>query len=122
MGIKEEEDTKTAPVKNSTTNLYRNLACSYCKNLKINAEFYETFNIRTCNECRFKHIRLITKTTCKKDFLLTEEELNHYKYILKPNPNKMTWVDMHLYIFKEIEEFALKKHGSYAKIEELKGE
>lgn len=99
---------------------YDLLACSFCRNMKINTEFYETFNIEVCNSCRHKNIKLITKTTCKKDFLMTDEELKYFKFILKPNPNKITWVDMHLYLFDEIQNFSLKKFGSIEKIEEQK--
>lgn len=101
---------------------YINLDCKFCKNMKINKELYNTFKLNVCNDCKYKQIKLITKTTCKKEFLLTEEELNHFKYLLKPNPNKSTYVDMHLYLFNEIKDFAIKKYNSYENIEKEKEE
>lgn len=100
--------------------LEKNKTCSFCGGIPIDKEFYFTFNLKTCNKCKFKNISLITKSTCIKEYLLTQEEIASFKYITRPNPHKGNWSDMQLYLKNEIEDFSIKKYKSLEEIEKIK--
>lgn len=96
--------------------------CIYCGGVPLSAEMKNIFNLKICKECRFKKVKFITKTRCKEDYLLNEDEILNFKYLTRPNPHKGTWNDMQLYIEEEIRDFSLKKFGTEAQIEEIKKE
>lgn len=96
--------------------------CKFCSDPEVDEEIHNIFKIDCCRKCRFKELKFVTKTTCKSEYLLTEEELKQFPYMEKPNPHKGAWNEMHLYLKEEIEDFAIKKHGSLDKIETLKDE
>jgi DNA-repair protein complementing XP-A cells len=59
--------------------------------------------------------RLLTKTTVKEEYLLTDEELadaSVLPFMTKPNPYKSTWSDMQLYLSMHVEIFSIAKWGS----------
>lgn len=64
---------------------------------------------------------MITKTTAREEFLLTDEELadtERLPHMTKPNPHKSTWSDMHLYLLGDVRRFAFGKWGSLEALQE----
>lgn len=103
-----------------TIPLSRGECCMYCGTVPVAAEIKRTFSMCVCSSCSRTHLKFITKTQCKSDYLLTEEELGDFKHLSRPNPHKGTWNDMQLYLEREISDFSLAKHGSMEKIELIK--
>lgn len=102
------------------SNILRQERCSYCKIPDIDQQMKRLFNIICCNSCRRTELKFITKTTCKNDYLISEEELRQFKHVDLPNPRKESWNDMQLFLKSQIEEYALERYGTLEKIEELK--
>jgi DNA-repair protein complementing XP-A cells len=102
--------------------LTENKKCRYCGTFPINQEVERVFDIYVCTNCRFRKLEFITKTRCRSEYLLSTEELNSFRCLLRPNPHKGTWSDMNLYLKEEIESFAIKKYIFYERIEEIKEE
>ncbi|KAL2205808.1 DNA repair protein rad14 [Sarocladium strictum] len=93
--------------------------CRECNSLEIDFVWEEVFHINLCNKCKEKFpekYSLLTKTECKQDYLLTDEELRDPEllpHLNKPNPHKSHWHDMMLFLRFQVEEYALNtKWGS----------
>lgn len=110
---KEEDQSITIPLRKSE-------CCMHCERVPVVAEIRKVFSICVCSSCSHTHLKFITKTQCKSDYLLTEEELREFKHLSRPNPHKGTWNDMQLYLESEISEFSLAKHGSMEQVELIK--
>lgn len=98
-----------------------NSACSNCKtSIAINYDYQRWFSIDICDTCcKLPEFKLITKTTAREEYILTESELNDSSimpHIRKNNPYKPGWAEMCLYLRKQVEDFAIEKHGSLDKI------
>ncbi|PJF19477.1 DNA repair protein [Paramicrosporidium saccamoebae] len=95
-----------------------NATCRHCTSIELDAVLKTHFSINVCHNCREIHsnnYRLLTKTTVKDEYLLTDEELadtSVLPFMTKPNPYKSTWSDMQLYLSMHVEKFAVKKWGS----------
>ncbi|KAL6122892.1 rhp14 [Nucleospora cyclopteri] len=96
--------------------------CIYCNAADIDLEMKRAFGQPVCKSCKYTKLELITKTRCKNDYLLTEEELATFRFLNKPNPHKSSYNDMCLYKKEDIEEFSLKKYGNFEEIEKQKKE
>jgi DNA-repair protein complementing XP-A cells len=99
-----------------------NIVCVYCKSPRIDTEIQKVFKLNVCKECRFKRLDFITKTTCRKEYLLQEEELATFPSLSRPNPHKGTWENMRLYLKKEIEKFSVHKFWSLYEIVRIRNE
>ena len=84
----------------------------------FSAAWHEAFGVVLCSTCRSAE-RLISKSTAKSAYLLTETDLSKLGSISKPNPQNSRWKPMKLYLERQCEEAAIKKHGSMEKLEEL---
>ena len=92
-----------------------------CKECKINIEMDpildDVFKLNVCKQCSKLYpakYSLLTKTECKEDYFLTEDELNDkslFHRLEKPNPHSGTFARMQLFVRCEIEAFAFKKWG-----------
>lgn len=92
-----------------------------CKECKINIEMDpildDVFKLHICKQCAKLHpekYSLLTKTECKEDYFLTEDELNDkdlFHRLEKPNPHSGTFARMQLFVRCEVESFAFKKWG-----------
>ena len=100
--------------------LQKGQKCMFCDNPRIDTEIAQKFKIICCTDCRYTKLKFITKTACKKEYLLTEEELDQFGYLEKPNPHKNSWSNMHLFLQDQIEEFYIEKYASLEKLEEEK--
>lgn len=100
--------------------MFLNKNCRYCLQIPIDEEIDEIFGILVCRNCRYKELKLITKTSCLSNYLLTSEELRNFSFLDRPNPHKGTWSNMNLYLEDQIVEFAVKKWGSMEEIRKTK--
>ncbi|OQS54610.1 rhp14 [Ecytonucleospora hepatopenaei] len=98
----------------------KNKSCEYCGTLKIDVEILDVFDLKLCTKCKIENIKFITKTECKNEYLLNDQELKNFPCLNKPNPRKGTWNQMFLYCKSSIEQFAIKKYGSLEEISKLK--
>lgn len=103
-----------------TIPLSRGECCMYCGGVPVVSEIKRVFSMCVCSPCSHAHLKLITKTQCKANYLLTEEELRDFRHLSRPNPHKGTWNDMQLYLEREISDFSIAKHGSMEQIEATK--
>ncbi|KAI5452503.1 DNA repair protein rad14 [Naganishia albida] len=91
--------------------------CYECGTLEIDYQFYKVFNVRVCKPCKNKlpeKYSLLTKTECREDYLLTDDELRDTSllpHLLKANPHAQTYSNMMLYLRFQVEEVAWKKWG-----------
>ncbi|KAI4291292.1 DNA-repair protein complementing XP-A cells [Pancytospora philotis] len=111
----DEEDAVQLPVD------YKE-SCMYCRSIPVAVDMRKSFGILVCAKCARSRVKLITKTKCKEEHLLTEEELSHFKYLERPNPRRGSWHDMQLYIEEEIAQRSIAKFGSKAEIERTRAE
>lgn len=105
--------------------LEANEQCRHCKSIELDETLRVHFGVNVCESCRRSHdqeyYQLITKTTAREEFLLTDEELadgQRLPHMTKPNPHKSTWSDMHLYLLGDVRRFALDKWGSLEALRE----
>lgn len=95
-----------------------NERCQYCRSIELDPELKTYFQLKVCEKCREVHketYKLLTKTSAKNDYLLTEEELQDSNVLpskRRPNPHKSTWSDMQLYTTFHVQNFAIEKWGS----------
>lgn len=110
-----EEDTVMLPVSPAES-------CMHCSGIPVSQEMRSCFEILVCGKCRRYKVRLITKTKCREHYLLTEEEIQQFKYLTRSNPHRGSWNDMQLYFEDEIARFSIQKHGSSDALERTKEE
>ncbi|RKP11232.1 XPA protein C-terminus-domain-containing protein [Piptocephalis cylindrospora] len=95
-----------------------NPKCRECESTDLDVQYYTTFAVSVCHRCRKEvadKYSLLTKTECKEDYLLTDEELRDeavMPHLSRPNPHKAHWSDMHLFLREQVEDFAFAKWGS----------
>ncbi|KAI5818956.1 XPA protein C-terminus-domain-containing protein, partial [Pyronema omphalodes] len=93
--------------------------CFECKSPEIDFKWKDVFKCRVCEKCKKEKpdkYSLLTKTEAREDYLLTDPELKDedlLPHLSQPNPHKSTWSNMMLYVKYQVEEFALKKWGSF---------
>ena len=105
------------PQLESTRALDEDLGCSHCPSIDLDWKIYDFYRVLVCKKCkkdRPDEYSLLTKTECKQDYLLTDEELNDTEKMphqIRKNPHKSTYSNMLLYLRKQVEEFAWMKWG-----------
>ncbi|KAK5781732.1 hypothetical protein RI543_000918 [Arxiozyma heterogenica] len=94
------------------------IKCRECRiNIEMDPILDDVFKLNVCKQCSKLHpekYSLLTKTECKEDYFLTEDELNDkslFHRLEKPNPHSGTFARMQLFVRCEIEAFAFKKWG-----------
>ncbi|CCF60302.1 hypothetical protein KAFR_0J02380 [Kazachstania africana CBS 2517] len=99
--------------------------CDECKvNIEMDPILNDIYKLNVCKSCAKRlpeKYSLLTKTECKEDYFLTEPELNDtsiFHRLEKPNPHSGTFARMQLFVRCEIEEFAFKKWGGSAGLDE----
>ncbi|KAL0940247.1 DNA repair protein [Colletotrichum truncatum] len=98
--------------------------CRECSSLEIDFVWDEVFGVQVCHACKDskpERYSLLTKTECKEDYLLTDEELKDAEllpHLSRPNPHKSHWHDMMLFLRFQVEEYAFNtKWGSAEKLD-----
>lgn len=96
--------------------------CVYCGSLFISAKIGRVFGIYVCTKCARAKLPMITKTKCKEEYLLTDEDLMKHKHMDRPNPHQGSWHDMQLYIEEDIIRASIQKYGSEEEIRRIRDE
>ncbi|KAL2891257.1 DNA repair protein RAD14 [Ceratocystis lukuohia] len=93
--------------------------CRECDSREIDFVWEDVFKVCVCSPCKDKFpekYSLLTKTECREDYLLTDEELKDadlLPHLNKPNPHKTHWHDMMLFLRFQVEDYAIsQKWGS----------
>jgi len=98
--------------------------CINCPSTSINEAWKEKFNIQICNKCKYgdPDFDLITKTSTKTDFLLTERDLINFGCFKKRKDHKQynRTITLKLYLKSQIQEFSHKKYGGEEGLKEAK--
>ncbi|KAK9828674.1 hypothetical protein WJX72_001467 [[Myrmecia] bisecta] len=84
--------------------------CSGCNSLSFSQEFYDAFNVVLCNQCK-QDEQLISKSTARQSYLLTDTDLKKLGSIGKQNPHRKEWNAMRLYLQSQVEELSYTKYG-----------
>lgn len=94
------------------------IRCQECHiNIEMDPILDDVFKLHVCKTCARLYpnkYSLLTKTECKEDYFLTEDELSDqelFHRLEKPNPHSGTFARMQLFVRCEIEAFAFKKWG-----------
>ncbi|CAL9733327.1 DNA repair protein Rad14p [Monosporozyma servazzii] len=94
------------------------IKCQECHiNIEMDPILDDVFKLHVCKQCAKAYPQkysLLTKTECKEDYFLTEDELadlDLFHRLEKPNPHSGTFARMQLFVRCEIETFAFKKWG-----------
>lgn len=94
------------------------IKCQECHiNIEMDPILDDVFKLHVCKQCAKAYPQkysLLTKTECKEDYFLTEDELADlelFHRLEKPNPHSGTFARMQLFVRCEIEAFAFKKWG-----------
>lgn len=93
--------------------------CTTCGNLSFSQEWYKAFGVVFCNGCKAQE-ELITKSTAKQLYLLTDGDLKKVGSIQKDNPHKKEWNPMRLYMQSQVEEASYKKYGGFDGVQEAR--
>jgi len=91
------------------------LQCIECRRLNYNIPFYQAFGIAVCHGCQHEHrnkYKLISQTTAKDHYMLSQSEVSALKVIERPNPKRPTWSAMKLYLLSDVLEVVKQKLGS----------
>ncbi|KAF1813208.1 DNA repair protein [Eremomyces bilateralis CBS 781.70] len=94
--------------------------CQECESLELDWQLDDVFGVKVCKACKEKlgdKYSLLTKTECREDYLLTDEELrdeNLLPRLERPNPHMPHWKPMMLFLRLQVEEYAFgpKRWGS----------
>ena len=95
--------------------------CCECSSPSVNTQYQTVYKCLVCNDCVQKmpdKYSLLTKTECRQDYLLTDEELESLTYMERQNPHKASYSRMKLYMRFLVEEFALKKWKTWEALDE----
>ena len=94
------------------------IKCQECHiNIEMDPILDDVFKLHVCKQCAKAYPQkysLLTKTECKEDYFLTEDELADqelFHRLEKPNPHSGTFARMQLFVRCEVEAFAFKKWG-----------
>lgn len=104
------EDTYVFPLED-------NEMCDECGSIELDTVLKRDFDVRICSACRSRRADdyvLLTKSTAREEFMLTDEELRDtavLPFVTRPNPHKSTWTDMQLYLRLHVKRFAHRKWG-----------
>jgi DNA repair protein len=87
--------------------------------MSFNMAIQKAFDICICNACRKEHAKydMMTKTTAKTEYLLSDTDIAPLKYLERKNPRKQAWGMMKLYMKTDVVVVAQKKYGSMEGVE-----
>ena len=97
--------------------------CSECGQLAYNVPYEKAFHVAVCNGCQSQSpavYSLITKSTARSTYLLTDAELQALPFLLKPNPTRGSFANMKLYRLSDVLPLCEVRWGSAAGVEEEK--
>jgi len=82
-------------------------------------EWYTAFGVMLCAQCK-RETPLISKATAKTLYLLSDADLQQLGFLTRSNPQHKNWSAMKMYLTEQVEEVAIKKHGSLEALTELR--
>jgi len=88
------------------------ITCIECSALAHHVAYYKAFGIGVCNSCQKEfpsRYKLITKSSAKSEYFLSDSELANLKFMLKPNPSKGSWSSMKLFRLFEVMKIVREK-------------
>jgi DNA-repair protein complementing XP-A cells len=94
-----------------------------CGNSAIDLQLYENFQEKICYDCKARNhdlYRLVSKQEAMKQFLVSDDSFQLFKFISKPNPHNPHWQPMKLFLSKHILQFSLLKYGTVENLEKEK--
>ncbi|WPT12921.1 DNA repair protein RAD14 [Picochlorum sp. SENEW3] len=91
--------------------------CRGCSSLSYSQDLFAAFGVHLCRECR-KSEKLVSKSTAKQQYLLTDGDLKDLGYIERKNPRKNDWHPMRLYMESQVRDVAYTKYGGQAGLEQ----
>jgi DNA repair protein len=91
--------------------------CGWCDTGIPCDDLARAFGIRVCSSCR-KELQLVSKSTAKQQYLLTETDLKPLKSLERKNPRQKDWNAMKLYLESEVRDISYKKYGGQSGLEE----
>eukprot|EP00123_Amoebidium_parasiticum_P004007 comp15303_c0_seq1/m.12135 comp15303_c0_seq1/g.12135 ORF comp15303_c0_seq1/g.12135 comp15303_c0_seq1/m.12135 type:complete len:286 (-) comp15303_c0_seq1:331-1188(-) len=96
--------------------------CAECQKEFFDSFLHTTFGVSVCNQCKAADrdnedkYGLVTKTTAKEDYLLTDYDLSNkedgLRFLERKNPRGPTYSAMKLYLRLQVEELSFKRWGS----------
>lgn len=84
--------------------------CSRCSSLSFNSEWLKAFNVVLCSQCKWNE-PLISKSTAKQRYSLSDSDLSRLGSLRKSNPHKKDWQAMHLFMESQVARVAHDKYG-----------
>eukprot|EP00890_Picochlorum_soloecismus_P005771 jgi/Picsp_1/6195/NSC_03549-R1_xeroderma pigmentosum group a len=90
--------------------------CQKCPSLSFCDDLYKTFGIFLCNTCR-KNEKLISKSTGKQKYLLSDNDLRNAPCLKRANPHRKDWQPMKLYLESHLQGIAFEKYGGQEGLE-----
>ncbi|GIL66005.1 hypothetical protein Vafri_19648 [Volvox africanus] len=93
--------------------------CEHCGNLSFSSEWFKAFGVVLCNQCK-RDEALVSKSNAMAQYCLTEKDLRGLGCITKDNPQQKNWSAMKLYLRRQVEERARRKHGDLETVRQLR--
>ncbi|KAG2488414.1 hypothetical protein HYH03_013098 [Edaphochlamys debaryana] len=94
-------------------------ACEHCGSLSFSNEWYQAFGVLLCNQCK-RDEALISKGHALTLYSLTAKDLNDLGCLTKTNPQHKSWTPMRLYLKRQVEDVARRKHGDLELAKQLR--
>ncbi|GLC37694.1 hypothetical protein PLESTB_000803000 [Pleodorina starrii] len=91
--------------------------CESCGNLSFSSEWFQAFGVVLCNHCK-RDEALISKGNAMNLYCLTAKDLQGLGCLSKDNPQQKNWSAMKLYLRRQVEERAIKKHGDLETVQQ----
>mmetsp|Transcript_16939 Transcript_16939/g.28708 ORF Transcript_16939/g.28708 Transcript_16939/m.28708 type:complete len:263 (+) Transcript_16939:58-846(+) len=91
-----------------------------CTSSYIDIPIYETFGEQVCSLCKQStdSFDLLSKSEAAKLYLIPDDAFRFLKFQEKDNPHNSSWTPMKLYLRKHLRDLALKRFGSFDKLDE----
>eukprot|EP00882_Tetradesmus_deserticola_P002299 GHRQ01002454.1.p1 GENE.GHRQ01002454.1~~GHRQ01002454.1.p1 ORF type:complete len:174 (+),score=72.40 GHRQ01002454.1:125-646(+) len=93
--------------------------CCHCGSQCIVQEYEQAFQVAVCSQCR-KYEPTISKSNARSTYLLSDADLAKLGFIEKQNPRHKEFSAMKMLLVSQVEEVAVRKHGSLAAVGEEK--
>lgn len=93
--------------------------CEVCSSLTFDGQYWSAFGVAVCSSCK-RDYKLISKVAAKQIYLVTDGDLKKLGSVEKDNPRRNNWGKMRLYLMRQVEEVAMRRHGSLSALEQAR--
>ncbi|XP_063934050.1 DNA repair protein complementing XP-A cells homolog [Zophobas morio] len=117
--VKSEE-----PLSKVNYNITGGFICQNCQGSFGSSFLFNSFEVPVCNDCRKidkeqeNYYSFITKTQAKEEYLLTENDLQSLRFIIKRNPQGAIFASMKLYLAFQVEEISFQRWNGESGLDE----